>query len=96
MLKVLCTILLNWIDICFQNIDRRKQKPGYNAYDEDENLDEFGPPQVKVLSKYDEEIEGEKKKSFTIGELTIDILLYLILVLSVKYRAESISPSTVN
>lgn len=48
----------------FQNIDRRKQKPyqfGYDAYGEDEE-------DKSVLSKYDEEIEGEKKTSFTLGK----------------------------
>ncbi|XP_071454399.1 U4/U6.U5 tri-snRNP-associated protein 1 [Hetaerina americana] len=52
-----------------KNIDRKKQKPhlyGYNVYDEPE-LDEFGNVKKSVLSKYDEEIEGEEKKSFEIG-----------------------------
>lgn len=65
-----------------QNIDRRKQKPGYNAYD-DEEMDTFEEPEVKVLSKYDEEIDGEKKKSFTIGMFcwyTVNISFLVIVV----------------
>uniref|UniRef100_A0A1B6D1V5 U4/U6.U5 tri-snRNP-associated protein 1 n=2 Tax=Clastoptera arizonana TaxID=38151 RepID=A0A1B6D1V5_9HEMI len=48
-----------------KNIDRRKQKPnqfGYDVYNEEENEDGSN-----VLSKYDEEIDGEKKSSFSIG-----------------------------
>ncbi|XP_026282072.1 U4/U6.U5 tri-snRNP-associated protein 1 [Frankliniella occidentalis] len=50
-----------------KNIDRRKQKPGYNAYEDEEDMDTLNEPEVKVLSKYDEEIDGAKKKSFTLG-----------------------------
>ncbi len=42
----------------------------YNDYDYEE-MDKFEEPEVKVLSKYDEEIDGEKKKSFTLGQLTL-------------------------
>ncbi|XP_050428461.1 U4/U6.U5 tri-snRNP-associated protein 1 [Adelges cooleyi] len=48
------------------NIDRRKQRPNYNAYEEFEDMDTDAPPTV-VLGKYDEEIEGIKKKSFKLG-----------------------------
>lgn len=47
-----------------QNIDRKKDKPyqyGYDVYEED------GEQGKNVLSKYDEEIDGAKKTSFTIG-----------------------------
>ena len=51
----------------FQNIDRRRQKVGYNAYTDDLTEMESALDN-KVLSKYDEEIEGEKRSNFTIGE----------------------------
>ncbi|KAG8223738.1 hypothetical protein J437_LFUL003103 [Ladona fulva] len=52
-----------------KNIDRKKQKPhlyGYNVFDEPE-LDEFGNVKKSILGKYDEEIQGEEKKSFQLG-----------------------------
>ncbi|KAL5234499.1 hypothetical protein ACI65C_001909 [Semiaphis heraclei] len=48
-----------------QNIDRRKQRLNYSGYDELEEMD-IDSPSV-VLGKYDEEIEGLKKKSFKLG-----------------------------
>ncbi|VVC37246.1 SNU66/SART1 family [Cinara cedri] len=48
-----------------QNIDRRKQRKNYSGYDEFENMDVDKP--TIVLEKYDEEIEGLKKKSFKLG-----------------------------
>lgn len=48
-----------------QNIDRRKQRPNYSGYDELEDMD-VDKPSV-VLGKYDEEIDGLKKKSFKLG-----------------------------
>ena len=53
--------------LLLQNIEKKKLKPnsfGYNVYGEE---DEFGE-KPSVLSKYDEEIEGEKTTSFSIGE----------------------------
>ncbi|XP_015599147.1 U4/U6.U5 tri-snRNP-associated protein 1 [Cephus cinctus] len=47
------------------NLNKSK-KPGYDAYDDD-NFDEYGFPKNKVLEKYDEEIEGQKKESFALG-----------------------------
>jgi len=45
----------------------KKKKPGYTAY-EDEELDQYGVPvKPDLLSKYDEEISGEKKNSFVLG-----------------------------
>lgn len=53
-----------------KNVENRKQKPnayGYDVYEE--TVDEFGNPiERSILNKYDDEIEGGKKKSFTIGE----------------------------
>lgn len=53
-----------------KNIDNKKLNPnqfGYNVYHED--VDEFGNPiERNILGKYDEEIDGHKKKSFTIGQ----------------------------
>ena len=41
-----------------ENIERKKAKPVYSAYDDDE-FDEHGNPrkEKKILSQYDEEIE---------------------------------------
>lgn len=44
----------------------KAKKPGYDAYD-DSNFDEYGMSKSKVLEKYDEEIDGEKRDSFRIG-----------------------------
>lgn len=56
-----------------KNVENLKRKPVYNAYDNDE-FDEFGNFREKsVLSKYDIEIQGEKKESFRIGDnITIE------------------------
>ena len=49
-----------------KNNEIKKQKPGYQAYEED--LDESGLPKAKsLLAKYDSEIDGEKKESFVLG-----------------------------
>lgn len=51
-----------------KNVELRKKKPDYNPYDDEESVDDmvsFKPQ--SVLSKYDEEIEGEKKKSFRLS-----------------------------
>lgn len=50
-----------------KNIENKKKKPDYKPYDEAE-LDEYGMMKpANMLEKYDEEIEGEKKESFTLG-----------------------------
>lgn len=53
-----------------KNIDSKKLNPnsyGYNVYDEE--VDEFGDIiQKDVLSKYDDEIGGPKRKQFTLGK----------------------------
>lgn len=48
-----------------KNVELRKKKPDYKPYDEEESVDDMiAFKQQSVLSKYDEEIDGEKKKSF--------------------------------
>lgn len=50
-----------------KNNEIKKQKPGYQAYEEEE-FDEFGLPKTKsLLAKYDVEIDGHKKESFVLG-----------------------------
>ncbi|CAH1262958.1 SART1 [Branchiostoma lanceolatum] len=49
-----------------KNIEAKKKKPDYKPYDEGEE-DEFGVFKPKeLLDKYDEEIDGVKKSSFTL------------------------------
>ncbi|XP_062867763.1 U4/U6.U5 tri-snRNP-associated protein 1 [Trichomycterus rosablanca] len=51
-----------------KNVELKKKKPDYKAYDEEESVDDMAVFKPKsVLSKYDEEIDGEKKKSFRIS-----------------------------
>ncbi|XP_070807435.1 U4/U6.U5 tri-snRNP-associated protein 1 [Pituophis catenifer annectens] len=48
-----------------KNVELRKKKPEYKPYEEEESVDDMVVFKHKgVLSKYDEEIEGERKKSF--------------------------------
>lgn len=50
-----------------KNLENKKKKVDYKPYDEAEE-DEYGMLKPKdILGKYDEEIEGEKKKSFELG-----------------------------
>lgn len=53
-----------------KNVENKKQNPlsyGYDVYEE--QYDEFGNYiQRSMLGKYDEELEGGKKKTFTLGE----------------------------
>ncbi|XP_034043604.1 U4/U6.U5 tri-snRNP-associated protein 1 [Thalassophryne amazonica] len=51
-----------------RNVELKKKKPDYKPYEEEESVDDmivFKPR--SVLAKYDEEIEGEKKKSFRLS-----------------------------
>ncbi|XP_068177640.1 U4/U6.U5 tri-snRNP-associated protein 1 [Antennarius striatus] len=51
-----------------KNVELKKKKPDYKPYEEEESVDDmvtFKRP--SILSKYDEEIEGEKKKSFRLS-----------------------------
>lgn len=58
----------------FQNIERRKQKPHLFGYDAlEENMDEDSS-EPKILSKYDEEIDGERKSSFVLGKFVIQVI----------------------
>lgn len=51
-----------------KNVELRKKKPDYNPYDDEESVDDMVSFKGQsVLSKYDEEIDGEKKKSFRLS-----------------------------
>lgn len=51
-----------------KNVELKKKKPDYKPYEEEENVDDMITFKSRsVLSKYDEEIEGERKKSFRLG-----------------------------
>ncbi|XP_028839477.1 U4/U6.U5 tri-snRNP-associated protein 1 [Denticeps clupeoides] len=51
-----------------KNVELKKKKPDYKPYEEEETVDDMVMLKPKtVLSKYDEEIEGEKKKSFRLN-----------------------------
>ncbi|XP_053334319.1 U4/U6.U5 tri-snRNP-associated protein 1 [Clarias gariepinus] len=51
-----------------KNVELKKKKPEYKPYDEEETVDDMVTFKPKtVLSKYDEEIDGEKKKSFRLS-----------------------------
>ncbi|XP_033825676.1 U4/U6.U5 tri-snRNP-associated protein 1 [Periophthalmus magnuspinnatus] len=51
-----------------KNVELKKKKPDYKPYEEEENVDDMITFKKRsVLSKYDEEIDGEKKKSFRLG-----------------------------
>ncbi|XP_077182061.1 U4/U6.U5 tri-snRNP-associated protein 1 isoform X3 [Paroedura picta] len=53
-----------------KNVALRKKKPEYKPYEEEESADDVGMYKHKnILSKYDEEIEGEKKKSFKLDSV---------------------------
>ncbi|KAM6940646.1 U4/U6.U5 tri-snRNP-associated protein 1 [Xenentodon cancila] len=51
-----------------KNVELKKKKPDYKPYEEEESVDDMVEIKPRsVLSKYDEEIEGEKKKSFRLS-----------------------------
>ncbi|XP_059198789.1 U4/U6.U5 tri-snRNP-associated protein 1 [Centropristis striata] len=51
-----------------KNVELKKKKPDYKPYEEEESVDDMVTfKNHSVLSKYDEEIEGEKKKSFRLN-----------------------------
>ncbi|XP_051242211.1 U4/U6.U5 tri-snRNP-associated protein 1 [Dicentrarchus labrax] len=51
-----------------KNVELKKKKPDYKPYEEEESVDDMVTFKThSVLSKYDEEIEGEKKKSFRLN-----------------------------
>ncbi|XP_037077289.1 U4/U6.U5 tri-snRNP-associated protein 1-like [Pollicipes pollicipes] len=51
-----------------KNVAVRRQKPGYRPDDQDEWDEEGNYRPRTLLSQYDEELEGEKKSSFVIGQ----------------------------
>ncbi|XP_071401689.1 U4/U6.U5 tri-snRNP-associated protein 1 [Centroberyx affinis] len=51
-----------------KNVELKKKKPDYKPYEEEESVDDMVMLKPRtVLSKYDEEIDGEKKKSFRLN-----------------------------
>ncbi|XP_070684251.1 U4/U6.U5 tri-snRNP-associated protein 1 [Pempheris klunzingeri] len=51
-----------------KNVELKKKKPDYKPYEEEESVEDMVTFKGRsVLSKYDEEIEGEKKKSFRLS-----------------------------
>ncbi|KAM4603953.1 U4/U6.U5 tri-snRNP-associated protein 1 [Polymixia lowei] len=51
-----------------KNVELKKKKPEYKPYEEEESVDDMVTFKSRsVLSKYDEEIDGEKKKSFQLS-----------------------------
>ncbi|XP_054847838.1 U4/U6.U5 tri-snRNP-associated protein 1 isoform X2 [Eublepharis macularius] len=53
-----------------KNVELRKKKAEYKPYEEEESVDDMVVYKHKnILSKYDEEIEGEKKKSFKLDSV---------------------------
>ncbi|KAM3865469.1 U4/U6.U5 tri-snRNP-associated protein 1 [Diretmus argenteus] len=51
-----------------KNVELKKKKPDYKPYEEEESVDDMAMIKPRtVLSKYDEEIDGEKKKSFRLS-----------------------------
>ncbi|KAK0134704.1 U4/U6.U5 tri-snRNP-associated protein 1 [Merluccius polli] len=51
-----------------KNVELKKKKPDYKPYEEEESVDDMVTLKSRsVLSKYDEEIDGEKKKSFRLS-----------------------------
>ncbi|MBN3309430.1 SNUT1 protein, partial [Amia calva] len=51
-----------------KNVELRKKKPDYKPYEEEESVDDMAELKPRsVLSKYDEEIDGEKKGGFRLS-----------------------------
>ncbi|XP_062523165.1 U4/U6.U5 tri-snRNP-associated protein 1-like isoform X2 [Corticium candelabrum] len=81
-----------------KNVELKKLKPSYNPYTDDE-VDEFGVlKEKKILEKYDEEIDGEKATSFTLGNYgrvsTEDIEEEKRIRESLSLKGESLQHST--
>ncbi|XP_032270781.1 U4/U6.U5 tri-snRNP-associated protein 1 [Phoca vitulina] len=52
-----------------KNVELRKKKPDYLPYAEDESLDDLAQQKPRsILSKYDEELEGERPHSFRLEQ----------------------------
>ncbi|XP_062501213.1 U4/U6.U5 tri-snRNP-associated protein 1-like isoform X2 [Corticium candelabrum] len=81
-----------------KNVELKKLKPSYNPY-ADDKVDEFGVlKEKKILEKYDEEIDGEKATSFTLGNYgrvsTEDIEEEKRIRESLSLKGESLQHST--
>ncbi|CAG8764014.1 1370_t:CDS:2, partial [Acaulospora morrowiae] len=50
-----------------KNLENKKKKPVYTGYDDEEFNFGGGVTKKSILSHYDEEIEGEKRHGFTLG-----------------------------
>lgn len=81
-----------------KNVELRKQDPktyGYNVYEE--QYDQFGNFVGRgLLSKYDDEIEGEKSKAFTIGESKDLIMQQQRRAMEVKAKLQNKRIETLN
>jgi len=65
---VLVNVNIEDVERAEKNVENKKGKPTYKAYDDGE-FDEDGMLKTKnMLEKYDEEIDGVKKESFTLGQ----------------------------
>ncbi|XP_019501084.1 PREDICTED: U4/U6.U5 tri-snRNP-associated protein 1 isoform X2 [Hipposideros armiger] len=51
-----------------KNVELRKKKPDYLPYAEDESVDDLAEKPRSILSKYDEELEGERLHSFRLDQ----------------------------
>ncbi|XP_075408518.1 U4/U6.U5 tri-snRNP-associated protein 1 [Tenrec ecaudatus] len=52
-----------------KNVELRKKKPDYLPYAEDESVDDLAQQKPRsILSKYDEELEGERPQSFRLDQ----------------------------
>ncbi|XP_074192818.1 U4/U6.U5 tri-snRNP-associated protein 1 isoform X2 [Rhinolophus sinicus] len=51
-----------------KNVELRKKKPDYLPYAEDESVDDLAQKPRSILSKYDEELEGERLHSFRLDQ----------------------------
>ena len=61
-----------------KNNEIKKQRPGYQPFEEEE-VDELGLPKPKpLLAKYDIEIDGEKTESFVLGIKVFQLCLSLL------------------
>ncbi|XP_060031977.1 U4/U6.U5 tri-snRNP-associated protein 1 [Erinaceus europaeus] len=52
-----------------KNVELRKKKPDYLPYAEDESVDDLARPRPRsVLAKYDDELQGERPRSFRLDQ----------------------------
>lgn len=50
-----------------RSVLNKTKKTIYDPYDDDEHFDDYELSKNKILQKYDEEIDGEKKDNFVLG-----------------------------